>query len=174
MALRYNKQIIKKDRTIQSRGPRDHQVSQIVNSSSESLVFELRTIISRLQTELDEVKNSKATALDSEIISIVKEETEGLNKIILNLKDEIKTLRVLLKDKDDFIAQLKNSTCGTSSTVHSNSLQRPEIEKQYIDPIENNSTVESHIIVDKVVSSDKEFLKDKISKLKKLQGLKNQ
>ena len=183
MALKYNKQIIKKDRSIQTRGPRDHQIAQSIDNASIGIISELKSQIIDLQGRLGKANSSDLTdeELDAEIINAVKSETKILNTTISELKDkimsikemylqEIESLRVLLKDKDVFIDQLKvNKTNKTNNSITHLVLDRPELEEHFIDPIEKekNINLESHISIDKV-QSEKKVLDDKVEKLKKL------
>ncbi len=194
MAITYNKQIVKKDRSIQSRGPRDHQKAQKSNELvSNNLIAELKEQVALLTQEQTNGRKSGFTneQLDEEIIKAVKAETRELDSVITELKSKIKyieeehikeceslkqtydreveSLRILLKDKDDFIAQLKQTKIVTNDGKENNNFD--DIDPVFVDPIEEDFTpLEEHVNVDTDLIITKKDIDNKVGKLKKLLG----
>lgn len=194
MGITYNKEFKPKDRKVMPSGPRDRQikqVSQISNSDQSLLINELRSQIFKLQEQLENRPNTTsgytAEQVDEEIIKAVKSETEKLRtqheyeknnlQLIINSKEEI--IQHLKSNQsnnlgitEDKIASIileatKNISSNSGSPIKSD---RPRMETVFIDPIEKNSNIEKHFIVEEISVDNKIQLNDKENKLKGLLG----
>jgi len=92
MAIRYNKEIIKKDRTITTRGPRDLQnrTSAVTNSDQSELISFLKEEISRLTHALD----SKSTTTSQESSPGLYTEEQVNDEIVKALTSETSQLKL--------------------------------------------------------------------------------
>jgi hypothetical protein len=188
MAITYNKQVVKKDRSIQSRGPRDHQRRSGLGAVDSNIIDELKNQVLELQNQLNKnVGNVSGEEIDAKIIEAVQEETEFLKKKhileIDALKEKVKNLQDVIKEKDALIEQLKTSNSSISEdklaellsnvsggAVVNSSDNRPKMETKFIDPVEDKKDVESHIDIKEEKSSSGESISNKVNKLKSLLG----
>lgn len=194
MGITYNKEFKPKDRRVMPSGPRDRQikqVSQISNSDQSLLINELRSQIFKLQEQLENRSNTTsgytAEQVDEEIIKAVKSETE---KLRTQHEYEKNNLQHIIDSKDEIIQHLKSSQNNNSGikedkiasiileatkNLSSNSevlvkSDRPRMETVFIDPIEENSNIERHFVVEEISVDNKIQLNDKENKLKGLLG----
>jgi len=132
MGITYNKKLVKKDRVITGRGPRDLQMKAQVPipvSGDRALVAELRQQITTLTARLD-APVSKAgfytpEQVDDEILKAIKAETSQLKldqEKALNVL-EVKNIKLgnqvrnLIKEKDEAIAQLRLADSGVEDKI---------------------------------------------------------
>ena len=184
MGIVYNKKLVTKDRSIMPTGPRDRQRKHNSDALLE-IIADLRAEIKELRNKLGTMPTTNSTGeytveqVNEEIEKAVKDETKKLRLDIADLKnkllhskEEVKDLRLSLKEERDYIKQLKSVT--GSATVESSVIERrPEIRPVYVDPIEEVSEVSTKKFkAETVVKNNNGQLADKVSKLKNLLGKK--
>lgn len=195
MGITYNKEFKPKDRRVMPSGPRDRQikqVSQISNSDQSLLIEELRSQINRLQEQIDNrksivVEGYTSEQVDEEIIKAVKSETENLK---LQHEQEKNHLHSIINSKEEIIQQLKNNQNNNSGLTEERIIAllseatknlivtsdltienpRPKMETVFVDPIEKNSNIDKHFIVEEIFVDNNVQLSDKENKLKGLLG----
>lgn len=173
MAIKYNKQGVKKDRRVFSSGPRDLQRKQkqmqesIIDVDQSELLKQLNLQIKLLKDQLNSsvVSDEK---LNEEISTAIKKETAKHRERINELENKNNILKSTIENKDVLIEQLKQ--IKVVDTEKSNYVES-EIEQVFVDPIEKDiKPVESHIEVGTSLTIGKKDVADKVSKLKNLLG----
>ena len=189
MAITYNKRKVSKNRMIQTRGPRDHQLERVPLPSDESaLVEELRSQIKNLQERLDVQREATYTVdqVNEEVIKAVKSQTSALEAEVAGLKKELAALNRIISEKDEMIKYLRESQTANignnvtdliaeaakklanSSDQEVSDSDRPKMGRVFIDPIEKPTKVETHLTVKETKGKAK--MQDKLSKLRSLKG----
>ena len=130
MGIRYDKELITKDRRIMTSGPRDRQRKQqmqsIVLPDQSGLIDELRAQIAKLQAKIDSAPAGGYTAeqVNEEIEKAIKAETADLRAKLeiernnsKNLRDEILQLNSKIKDRDKTIESLNSKKADIDNNV---------------------------------------------------------
>lgn len=190
MAITYNKRIVKKDRQVTTRGPRDRQLALQASSGisvDSELVSTLKEQVSLLQDKLDSIKSDgrySSDQVNEMMAKVVKEETINLHSRIKSLEENISSLKEIILAKDQIISDLKSQSIDynkltgliTEASLKINSVDgevvtdRPTMETVLIDPVDkHDDNVEKHIGVPEE-SGEKEQMDKKVNKLKNLLG----
>lgn len=164
MGIKYNKEIVTKDRRVMPSGPRDRQRKQqlqsVVTSDQSELIAELRSHINELQFRLDKAPTGGFTAeqVDAEIYKAIKEETSSLKakynaekSKVVELEKEIASLKSILKGKEEVIEQLKTTTATTSVSDDKLTALLSEAARK----IENMATQMTHYQTGEMPESDR-------------------
>lgn len=155
-----------------SGGPRDQQRRQLqaslINQEQVDLIKSLKEQIKLLKNQ-SETKLFTNEQMDIEIIKVVKEETVKYKEEVDELKNEVSKLKDVIQNKDILIEQLKQIKDVSSGPAIK--LDRPTIEKTFIDPIEKDfRNIETHIKTKDIVGMSSKDVAGKVDKLKKLLG----
>jgi Mg2+ and Co2+ transporter CorA len=179
--INYPKEFIKPDgRKLRSGGPRDLQRRQEVTQNNELNIDELEKQFDNLKKELkkpqqqpegffspEQVDEEIRKAVEQAITEITQSDSsEEVNE----LKKEIAVLKQNLYGKKELIKTLKHRT--STFVVEDEEPDRPQMEQQFVDPLENDAGkgLKSHIDITDVSVAEKENMSEKVNKLKGLLG----
>lgn len=154
---------------------------RVVKSEYESLTSIQRDKIASLEENIKSFKDSRLR--DAEIMEQLRNENS-------KLKSENSALKEKISSKDELITQLKETETTqlseeklaeiisaatkniqiNTSTEEVVDTSRPQMETVFVDPTENESKAESHIVVEDISTTEKAEINNKLDKLKGLMG----
>ena len=179
--INYPKEFIKPDgRKLRSGGPRDLQRRQNVIQNEELNIDKLEKQFDKLKKELKKPQQQpegffSPEQVDEEIRKAVEQAITEINQSnrseeVNELKKEIAVLKQNLVGKKELIETLKHRT--STFVVEDIEQDRPQMEQQFVDPLEENAGkgLKSHIDVTDILVGEKENMSEKVDKLKGLLG----
>ena len=179
--INYPKEFIKPDgRKLRSGGPRDLQRRQEIIQNNELNIDELEKQFNNLKKELkkpqqqpegffspEQVDEEIRKAVEQAITEVTQNDS---SKEAAELKKEIVVLKQNLAGKKELIETLKYKTGSFVEEIVDS--DRPQMEQQFIDPLEKDAGkgLKSHIDITDVSTIETEDMSDKVDKLKGLLG----
>jgi len=158
-----------------------------LKASHAEEIKKLEMINLNLNKELENI-SGRLTFAETSLVS-------EFDALMTSHKKEIASLEEIIQSKDELIVHLKSSGPTTGSegelaavlkettkkiekmaavsaglTQEDIDPNRPKMETKFIDPIENDNSVETHIEIKDIPTDEKEQMKSKVDKLKNLMG----